>query len=121
MSGTFVIPRLFVDDKQLPNVLRLLAGHIISMDAPQPVVNASVVKGKLQADSGGTMTEAFIAHIHKTKLTAVRTKDVKQFLLALGKSESSCQHVLKQAVGLGALKKKGKGPGTFYEVVTPKK
>lgn len=115
----FRFTNIFVDDKKLPDFLHAMAGKIVSMDPPQPVVNASVgTDGKLNADTyGGTMSDMFIAHCRKNKIPSVTPSDVRAFLESVGRSPASCQHVLKQAVERGALRKKGKGLKARYEVV----
>ena len=108
----------FVEDKKLSDVMHVLAGKVITMDVPQPVVNASATGGKVTADSsGGTMSEMFIAHCVKKKIKEVQPKDVRAFLESVGRSPASCQHVLKQAVEHGKLKKRGRGLKAVYEVV----
>lgn len=43
----------FVEDKNLPKVLIAVQGLALNMEAPQPVVNATVVKGKVKAVKEG--------------------------------------------------------------------
>jgi hypothetical protein len=44
----FVIPNMYVEDKHLAKVLSALAGLVISMEVPRPVINAVVHKGKIK-------------------------------------------------------------------------
>lgn len=51
----FVIEKIFIEDKKLAQVLTALAGLVLDMPAPKPVVNAEVKKGKVrQASVEGT-------------------------------------------------------------------
>lgn len=115
----FRFPNIFVEDKKLTDFLHAMAGRVASMDPPQPVINASVgTDGKLTADShGGTMAELFIAHCVKNKIPRVTPADVRAFLESVGRSPASCQHVLRQGVEHRALRKKGKGAKSYYEVI----
>ena len=45
----FIIPNVYVDDKHLAKLLTAMAGVVIKMDMPRPVINAVVEKGEIRA------------------------------------------------------------------------
>jgi hypothetical protein len=88
--------RVFVDDKKLGDALRAVTGLATQVETPQPVVNAVKAKnGKLLAAGNGSLTEAFLAHLNKTKRPGgqVTAKEMKEFVMKHGGAESSYSYV----------------------------
>lgn len=108
-----------VEDKNLADTLRSVAGKAIGMEPPQPVANAVIRSGRIAPATGGTMLEMFAAHLRKTKATVIIAKDCQQWMEPLGRAPSAYSAVLKSAVDEGLLRKQGGGSKTVYYVTVP--
>jgi hypothetical protein len=109
----------FCEDKNLPRVLHALSGLVQGQPAIQPVANAKLVKGKVQARNNGQLLEMFAEHLKANKMTTVQPADVKAFAAKNGYAEASSTYFLGKWVKAGLLKKKsgGKGRKASYVVV----
>lgn len=114
----FRLNNVMIEDKKLAEVLTALAGKVLSMDIPQPVINAEKRDGKLFARTDGSLTSVFRDYVTHTKLNNFGIAEVRDFLSKAGRPVSSAPGILKVAKREGWLKAKGTGKGTTYIVVS---
>jgi hypothetical protein len=110
----------FVEDKRLAEALRALAGLIRGQPSVVPVVNAVHHHGKVKAKSNGALLDMFSQHLTESKLDNFNATKAKEFLKASGRSPSSSNYLLRQAVQAKLIKRSGKGSASIYHVL-PKK
>lgn len=107
----------FCDDKKLAAVLHSLAGQVISMEPPQPVVNAEVKSKKfIIAKSNGKLASRFIDYLKTSKIQTFTPKDAAAWCEKHGASRSSYSYVLKLAIEAGLLKRTGASSASVYHV-----
>lgn len=87
----------FVEDKNLPKVLHAVQGMVLNMEPPQPVVNATVKEGKVQAASSGTATwERLWDEVIKCPTGPLITSaDLKRLITKVGGQVGSFSYFLK--------------------------
>ena len=107
----------FVDDKKLADVLHGLMGLAAGQPEVVPVANAVKRNGKIEAASG-SLEEQFAAYAKKTKLTKFKIPDLTEFTKLTGLAPTSRNYIAKQLLKVGAIKRHGTGPKTYYTVVT---
>jgi hypothetical protein len=107
---------LFVDDKNLADALRRLAG--IGRDVRAiPVVNAEPAgRAGVAATSSGDIVELFRGWLTRHKKAEISADDARTFLREIGRSPNSRNYLLKQAVNAGLLRRTGKGNASRYVV-----
>jgi xanthine dehydrogenase iron-sulfur cluster and FAD-binding subunit A len=105
----------FVEDARLVQVLHALAGKVKAMDV-QPVVNATVDKsnGELKAITPGSVIDLFAKYL-KENQEPVTVDYLRAFLGSIGRSPTSTQYVLRQAIERKLITKHGKGNAMTYE------
>jgi hypothetical protein len=103
---------VFVQDDKLAAVLHALSGMVMNLDV-QPVANAVVQNGKVQAETGGTLVELFGPYLNDHP-EPVTVDYVRSFLVSAGRSPTSYQHLLKEALKAKLITKRGKGTGMSY-------
>jgi hypothetical protein len=110
----------FVEDSKLVGVLHALAGKVKAMDV-QPVVNVATntSSGKIEGATPGRMVDLYAEHL-RTSNDAVNTDSVRAFLEGIGRSPTSAQHLLQEAVKHKLISRNGKGKGTTYRKVEHK-
>lgn len=100
----------FVEDKNLPKVLRDIAGSASNMDV-RPVVNALPARngGKLRAASGGDVQSLVLPHLEREETFTV--KAVQAALKAEGRSSTTfnTNAHLKAMLRRGAIVRVDKG------------
>lgn len=111
----------FCEDKNLPNVLRALAGLVRGQPSVMPVVNivderVSAKNGALRAATSGKLVDMLAAHLRQTHKDYIAPKEIADWLQKHGKSRLSTSYVASMAVDAGILKKTGKGAATLYQV-----
>lgn len=104
----------FVEDKNLHKVLHGVAGMALNLKA-DPVANAKIEKGRVKAETGGTLTEV-AARALKGR-SEVTTKELGDIAVANGRQHSSSGYIATQLKELGLIKP-GKKHGTY--IVTKK-
>ena len=92
----------FCEDKNLPAILIALAGKALDVKAV-PMTNAKAMNGQVTAVTGGDTQDQFRHWLHESKLTRVRSHDIKQFQTEIGRSPMGYSLVLKNAVASGLL------------------
>lgn len=107
----FILNNIFVDDKHLPKVLTAMAGLVISMDVPRPVINAVVKNGKVaQASSTASFKGRLIEYLGTIKGTTITTTELKAKFAELGANPNSLNGALtSQLLDEKVLKRKSKG------------
>lgn len=111
----FEIKNVFCQDKNVGEVLRVLAGLVVQPPVPVPLVNASVGKNGVGAASPATdIVELFATHVKKKDV--VTSKDVQAFLTANGRAKGSAAYIVTRAKERRIIKATAKA-GT-YKVVT---
>ena len=88
----FIIEKLFIDDKKLAPVLTALAGLVISMEPPRPVVNATVTSNKVVkqiSTNGGTMIGRVADAMTMHKGQRITTDQLKEIIKVAGGNPSS--------------------------------
>jgi hypothetical protein len=90
----FVIQKMFIEDKNLPKVLYALSGLVLNMEAPQPVVNAVVKKGKVeQASSNASLKSRVLETIATMKKgTEMTSAELKGLITKRRGNETSYNH-----------------------------
>lgn len=94
----FIIPKILVEDKKLPEVLRALAGKVAGMDTPQPVITNGA--------NGNSMTSM---EVLQTLRNPFRTKDLADALESHGFSRKSAPSLMNSAKEQGIAKSLGGG------------
>lgn len=108
---------LFVDDRNLADALRRLAG--IGRDVRAiPVVNAEPAgrAGVAAASSSGDLIDLLRGWLEKHKKKEMAAPDAVVFLREIGRSPNSRSYLLKQAVKAGLLRRVGNGSASSYVV-----
>jgi hypothetical protein len=95
----------FCDDGKLAKVLWLLQGNVYNVH-PEPVVNAIVKNGRIQAKTRNVL-ELFRTWIHETGLHEVTPTHVQEFSSTIGKSNKYYSYLLRNAVDVGLLQRIG--------------
>jgi len=87
----------FVEDNKLSKVLHAVQGMVLNMEPPQPVVNATVEKGVVKAETNASSyKDMFLKYVEKLpKDTVFTSKNIKQHLTQLGASASAYNHYVK--------------------------
>jgi hypothetical protein len=103
--------RVFVDDKKLGEALLAVTGIATQVETPQAVVNVVKKNGRLQATGNGSMTEAFLAHLNKTKKVGgqVTAKEMKAFVKEYGGANSSYSNIKRNLCEAKVLKQVATG------------
>lgn len=97
----------FVEDKKLAQAMHALAGIVTEMEVPTPVVNATTVKGKITATSGGTAIERLTVAIHGSDATTISSKDINSMFKKIGAVPSS--KIVSELVKGKVLKREHRG------------
>jgi hypothetical protein len=105
-----------VDDRYLAGVLRDLAGRVHNMETV-PVENVEKKNGVVKAGGFSKIAELFIHHLRKSNTQTVNAEAARAFLQKHGCSPKSSSYILKQAVKLKGLRRKGAGMKSYYEVL----
>lgn len=107
----FVIQRMFIEDKNLSKVLIALAGLVVNMDAPQPVVNAVVKKGKLEQEtSGSSLKDRVIEKLRmKRKGQVISSTDLTNIIAEVGGTPASKNYIQKLLFEEKFMKSKERG------------
>lgn len=105
----------FVEGKHLEKVLSAVSGVALNMEAPQPVVNATVQKGRVtQASSAVSMKGRLIEVIKQTgKGKTFTTTQLKEAITGLGGTGTSFNHFAVELIKAKVLKRKGRGEFTI--------
>ena len=88
----FVIEKIFIEDKKLAQVLTALAGLVLEMPAPKPVVNATVDKGKVKQVSaeGGSIIGRIAAQVQRMpKGNEFTSDELKEMIGSAGGNPNS--------------------------------
>lgn len=74
-----------VEDKNLAKVLTSLAGLTLNMEPPQPVVNATVQKGKVkQVSAEGSITGRVAEAVAKHKFDTINRAEIGKLIVKNG-------------------------------------
>jgi len=95
---------LFVDDKKLGDVLRLVQGIALQQPSVDPVVNAKVGKNGVTAVTSGTAIELFKDYLTKNSFAEITTTGIKIWLTSMGRSPTSCRYIIDLGVQAGLIK-----------------
>ncbi len=119
MTDLFKV-EFFVEDKNLAKAKRALMGLALEM-RDTPVNNAVAAGGKIKAATPGTMIDLFLEQVKKMKVKEVTPAMMRQFAVAIGRSEKSYSNMLRELLSAGVLKRKANGKkgthGNHYTVV----
>ena len=112
----FIIEKLFIDDTKLSKVLIALAGLTISMEAPRPVINAVVKRGKIKANSSSSSLrdlyrDKLIADFKDQRVTKLTMNEIVE---GLGGAFTSVGKMNSDLVADKILKRIGRG---HYQVL----
>lgn len=100
--------------RALGDVIIALEGITVMRPEVQRMVNVKVKKGgKLHAPTNGNLVSLFAEHVAKAKVESVTPKEVKDWLVAQGKSATSYSYILKGALDVGILRKDSKTKGKY--------
>lgn len=92
-----------VEDKNLAKVLHATTGLVLNMEAPQPVVNASVIKTEVkQKSTASSIKGRFTEYLSSIKGARVTTTELREKWVELGGMPSSLNGTL-----LSQLKEEG--------------
>lgn len=94
MKTLFRISEIIVSDKNLPKFLIACAPYVDAMAVPQPVVNAKIENGKIEAETSGKASEMFVEHLRKQGRREFVNNDVRDWLPSIGRSAKSTGTVL---------------------------
>lgn len=84
-----------VEDKNLHKVLHAVAGLVVNMEPPTPVVNAVIKNGKaVQASTASSKKDMLIEQLKPLRGKQVTTGEMKKMFVALGGGESSVNSTL---------------------------
>ena len=117
----FLIPEFIVEDKNLPKVLRALAGLVVNLQAPRPVVNAEVIQGKvkqIRTIEGSPLVMLVAQKIRESNLTEITSTTIRNFIAEVGGQTGSYSYFIGMLHKMKVLKK-SKVRGT-YLVIEPK-
>ena len=100
-----------VEDKHLPKVLHAMAGLVVNMEPPQPVINAVVNKGQIvQATTATSFKGQLIEELKKKSGSLISTKAMKDFFISIGANPNSINSTLtNQLIEEKVLKRKDRG------------
>lgn len=114
----FKIEDVFCDDKKVGDVLRALAGLVVGIPKPIPMINAENVGGKIRSEMrNGSMLSVFLAFLSKHKSDRITPKEIGAWLKTQGRSSSSASYLVRQARDAGAVRAIGKGAAVVYMIV----
>lgn len=107
----FIIPNVYVDDKHLAKLLTAMAGVVIKMDMPRPVINAMVDKGEIKAISKGGSAKAGVANaIAKfAKGTELPISQIRTMIKDVGGSPDSASYYINSLKNEKVIKLKQRG------------
>jgi hypothetical protein len=107
----------FVQDRNVAPALRALVGLAIGKPEATPVENAEETNGKIKAVSDGKLVHRFVAWLHNNKASAIRPKEIQDWLQKQGMSKLSGSYVSKNAVAMGVLRPEGRSSRRVYRIV----
>ena len=108
----------FVEDKNLAKVLVAVQGLALNMEVPQPVVNATVVKGKVAAvrEGGYSLINEVLASLSKLKKgTVINSALLKEAIIKGGGQTNSFNYVHSRLQNEGVIRA-GKKRGEYVIV-----
>lgn len=106
----FIIERLILDDSKLAKVLTLLAGNIVDMSAPRPLVNAEVKQGKVKSKvSGINIKDRMIEKISQRNGGLITTDELKLLLHDAGGAPTSLNNMTKDIIDAGVMERQSRG------------
>lgn len=114
----FVIPNMYMEDKHLAKVLSAVAGLVISMDVPRPVINAVVHKGKIKqavATNGGGGTIITLVRdkiLGFAKGTDLPVSQIRTFIKEAGGTSGTSGYYTNQLKKQKVIKLKQRGTWT---------
>lgn len=110
----FKIEDVYVEDKQLAQFLRAVAGIVRGVPRPVPVMNVTADLTSLT--NGANMVAVFADYVIKSKIQTFTPKDVQAWLVKNGRSKLSSNYILKNLVKTGMVKRSGKSAKSTYTV-----
>jgi hypothetical protein len=99
----------FCDDKKLSKALWALTTIGVYNVTSAPVVNAKkTANGELQPrQRSGTLLDAFITHVRRTKVKEITPVDMKRFCEKNGRTARGYSNLLRDAIASGLLVRVG--------------
>ncbi len=88
----FIIEKLIIDDKKLAPVLTALAGLVVSMEPPRPMVNATMTSNKVVkqiSPNGGTISGRVGDQMALHKGQRVNSDQLKEMIKVAGGNPNS--------------------------------
>jgi hypothetical protein len=108
----------YVDDKKLADVLRALTGITRGQPAVVPVVNVEEGgKGNPKAKTNGSLMAMFESHVGTLKQSDISPDDIRAFLKAHGRSESSMTYLATLAIKHKLLRRVGKSSNVRFRII----
>lgn len=112
---------IFCEDSKVGAVQRLLATVGVMNVVSQPVTNAKMKRGKVEATSSGSLLDMFMAYAKERKLRELDAASARGFMADAGRKATGYCVFLAQAQKAGLLKKvKGSGGKSTKYTVTLK-
>jgi hypothetical protein len=107
------------EDKKVGDAFRNLLGIAIGSPKATPVINAEVEKitGMVKPKTNGKLINQFLYHLQEAHIEQIRPKEVGAWLKKHGYSGLSASYIVRQATGMGVLKKTGASSNTVYHVI----
>lgn len=109
----FILTNVFVEDRHLTKVLTALAGLVIKMDVPRPVINAvATPKGEIKQEAvrdGSVKAELTASILKFNKGTELPISQIKTMIKEAGGSIDSYSYYVSQLKKDKILKLKARG------------
>lgn len=112
----------FIDDKQLAQALRALAGLARGQPSVTPVVNVHTKgKGAPKAKTNGSLLDMFEQYVRTREAGAsLSPADIREWIKANGRQPSSMTYLATLAIKRRLLRRTGKSSMVRYVVTKPK-
>jgi hypothetical protein len=107
---------IFCEDKKLSYILWALTGHVLGDPKIQPVINAAMKNGKLQAETSGDHVVMFLNHLAKNQMPAFTPRTIRDWCIGIGLSGKSYSNVINKGLKANAWKRAPQ-KGTKYKFI----